>query len=124
VPHLVVEVSNADGVDVAGVGAILRRAPALGHEGANVNFVEVRGPDRLRVRTFERGVEGETLACGTGAVAVAAWHAAGGAPWERHVEPRGRDVLVVRGDGETTWLEGPARESYEGNIDLGVIVRR
>jgi len=124
VPHLVVRVVDTESVDVARRGALLRQAPFLGAEGANVNFVEERGPSRLRVRTFERGVEAETLACGTGAVAAAAWHAAGRTPWECQVETRGGDVLVVRRDAEATWLEGPAEESYEGEIDLGAIVRR
>jgi len=71
VPHLVVLVGDVDRVDVAQRGQALRRDPALGAEGANVNFVSPGGaPAEWRVRTYERGVEGETLACGTGAVAV------------------------------------------------------
>lgn len=72
VPHLVVLVEDAATVDVAGRGRVLRSDPALGAAGANVNFVS-RGPGgSWRMRTFERGVEGETLACGTGSVATAA----------------------------------------------------
>jgi diaminopimelate epimerase len=71
VPHLVVRVADIDAIDVAHRGKTLRHDPALGAEGANVNFVSPgRGRSEWRMRTYERGVEGETLACGTGAVAV------------------------------------------------------
>ena len=77
VPHVVVLVDDVETVDLPGRGAQLRRHPALGRSGANVNFVAPSNRG-WAMRTFERGVEGETLACGTGAVAsanlVAAWH--------------------------------------------------
>ena len=76
VPHLVVFVEgDLARLDVARVAPPLRRHPDL-PEGANVNFVRVLAPDRIAVRTFERGVEGETLACGSGVVAAAAVAAA------------------------------------------------
>lgn len=71
VPHLVVLVDDVDRVDVGRRGPPLRRDPALGPGGANVNWVSAVGDGTYRMRTFERGVEGETLACGTGAVACA-----------------------------------------------------
>jgi diaminopimelate epimerase len=71
VPHLVVLVTAVDQVDVAARGRALRFDPALGPQGANVSFVGPAQADaEWRMRTYERGVEGETLACGTGAVAV------------------------------------------------------
>src|SRR4029077_4932750 len=71
VPHLVVLVDNVDQVDVAQRGRALRVDPALGAAGANVNFVSPGGArSEWRMRPYERGVEAETLACGTGAVAV------------------------------------------------------
>ena len=70
VPHLVILVDDADAVDLAGRGPALRAATRERPDGANVNWVSRIG-DRWRMRTFERGVEGETLACGTGAVAAA-----------------------------------------------------
>jgi diaminopimelate epimerase len=71
VPHLVVRVQDIEAVDVAGRGRALRFAPELGKEGANVNFVAPSPGGPWMIRTYERGVEGETLACGTGAVAAA-----------------------------------------------------
>ena len=70
VPHVVLEVENLDEVDVANRGNELRFHPAFGPDGANVNFVSC-GSAGWRMRTYERGVEAETLACGTGSVAVA-----------------------------------------------------
>jgi diaminopimelate epimerase len=71
VPHVVVLCEDVGAVDLVGRGAALRRAEWTGSEGANVNFVS--SVDRgWAIRTFERGVEGETLACGTGAVASSA----------------------------------------------------
>jgi diaminopimelate epimerase len=70
VPHLVARVEDVSTVDLLGRGRPLRHDPSLPH-GANVNFVSPDGAGGWRIRTFERGVEGETLACGTGAVATA-----------------------------------------------------
>jgi diaminopimelate epimerase len=71
VPHLVLEVDDVGAVDVASRGPSLRHDPALGPGGANVNWVAAVGDSSWRMRTYERGVEAETLACGTGAVASA-----------------------------------------------------
>ncbi len=73
VPHLVLQVKDVDAVDVAGRGPALRSDGHLPAGGANVNWLSPAGPDAggWRMRTYERGVEGETLACGTGAVASA-----------------------------------------------------
>jgi diaminopimelate epimerase len=68
VPHIVIVDSDVATADVVGRGSIIRRDRSL-KDGANVNFVSSRG-DRWAIRTYERGVEGETLACGTGAVAT------------------------------------------------------
>jgi diaminopimelate epimerase len=72
VPHLAVVVDDLEAEDLMERGRQLRYDPSLGPAGANVNFVARDGTDGARrVRTYERGVEGETLACGTGAVATA-----------------------------------------------------
>jgi diaminopimelate epimerase len=121
VPHLVVRVDDVSAVDVAGWGKALRSDPVFGEEGANVNFV---GPssesDLWLIRTYERGVEGETLACGTGTVAAAVALA-------RHTEvsfpvtlrSRGGLRLQVRGRLEADrvseiWLAGEGRLVYRG----------
>lgn len=71
VPHVVVFVNNIKILDVNHIGSLVRNHEKFKPAGANVDFVEISGPDSLKIRTFERGVESETLACGTGAVAAA-----------------------------------------------------
>ena len=121
--HAVVFVPDVDAADVATRGPALRRDPAFEPTGTNVDFVEVAGPARLRVRTFEKGVEAETLACGTGAVASAlAAHAAGrlGAS-DRHevaVEmPGGTLTVGFDDDRQSVTLAGPAETVYEGTVE-------
>ncbi|MEC7181602.1 MAG: diaminopimelate epimerase [Bdellovibrionota bacterium] len=70
VPHCVFEVENLESFDIQRWGEIIRRDP-LFPEGCNVNFYEKKGEALVNLRTFERGVEGETLSCGTGATATA-----------------------------------------------------
>jgi diaminopimelate epimerase len=95
VPHLVVLVPDAEAVDLVRRGRELRSDPALGAEGANVNFVS-RSPVGFRMRTYERGVEAETLACGTGAAACAAvLHMWGDATGETIIETTSDKHLVV-----------------------------
>jgi diaminopimelate epimerase len=71
VPHLVLVVDDVAAVDLDSRGPALRSDPALGPGGANVNWVALNKDGTLSMRTYERGVEGETMACGTGAVACA-----------------------------------------------------
>ena len=71
VPHLVARVTGLAELDLEVVAAPLRRHPAVGAEGANVNFYQIDGDGRVAIRTWERGVEAETLSCGSGSVAVA-----------------------------------------------------
>ena len=76
--HFVTFVDSVDSVDVEGLGRTIRHLPEFGPVGVNVNFVEIIAPGEIAVRTFEKGVEAETLACGTGitASAIASWLAA------------------------------------------------
>ena len=122
VPHIVVEVRNADLVNVADRGRALRSAAEFGQGGANVNFISAgRRPNSFRMRTYERGVEAETLACGTGAAACAAvleaWLAATGPVTIETTS--GRDVLVSMHDAggiSTPSLAGEGRLVFSGEL--------
>ena len=112
VPHAVVFVDDVAAVDVKEEAPPVRHADVF-PEGANVNFVENDG-DTYRARTFERGVEGETLACGTGAVAVAAVaRQLRGAGDEVRVGTRGGTLAVEFAD-DVAYLRGDAELVYEG----------
>jgi len=69
-PHVVFRIDDIHNIDVMRIGRTVRNHPLAGPSGTNVNFYQIEG-DRLLLRTYERGVEAETLACGTGAVATA-----------------------------------------------------
>ena len=114
-PHLVVFTEGLDGMDVESLGHALRHHADLAPQGANVNFVERSPGALLRLRTYERGVERETLACGTGSVASAVAGAlAAGLTSPVTVHVRSGDRLMVHfvrtGDRFSgVVLEGPAR---------------
>lgn len=121
VPHLVVRVDDIEAVDPLARGRPLRFDPAVGPSGANVNFVSHAGDAApWLIRTYERGVEAETLACGTGTVAAAAALAARGeAGLPLRFRSRGGPELLVKGrlrDGRAcdTWLEGDGRLIFTG----------
>jgi diaminopimelate epimerase len=120
VPHLVVLVDDVSTVDVVGRGRPLRHDASLA-DGANVNFVSPRPDGGFRIRTFERGVEGETLACGTGSVATAILLTeTGEAAGEVTLTTRSGRVLRVRlrRSAEGWWpsLSGEARIVFEGRF--------
>ncbi|MGZ8377243.1 MAG: diaminopimelate epimerase [Gemmatirosa sp.] len=101
VPHLVVRVADVDAVDLAVRGRALRNDVTL-EAGANVNFVAPTADGRgWRMRTYERGVEGETLACGTGAVACVAVLGAWGAA--------GPSVVIATSSGQPLEVRQPQR---------------
>src|SRR5256714_4804973 len=109
VPHVVVPVNDLENVDVRGVGSAIRRHDLFAPKGANVNFLKESGPRRIAIRTYERGVENETIARGTGVVGSALIFAA-----MKNVEApigvrvRGGDELE-RGFGNASWkLYNPA----------------
>jgi diaminopimelate epimerase len=119
VPHLVVEVDDVEAVDLAGRGRTLRFDPSLA-DGANVNFV-APAAGGWRMRTYERGVEGETLACGTGAVACAAVLASWGAAPDQAVTiltSSGRPLVVTLPLEETRGpsLRGEGRIVFRGEL--------
>jgi diaminopimelate epimerase len=123
VPHAVLFVADADRAMVEQLGPEVRRHSRFAPKGTNVNFVQVLGPGQIRVRTFERGVESETLACGTGVTASALI-----ASRVNHfsspikVEVRGGDSLEVSfaehngGGFSDVQLTGPADFVFEGKF--------
>jgi diaminopimelate epimerase len=118
VPHFVVPVERVEWVPVADWGAALRHHAAFGPAGTNVDFVARLQPGRLAMRTYERGVEAETLACGSGAIASAVWAHLGGDPSPVRVLTAGGDELIVglkpAGDGLDASLTGPAEVAFRG----------
>ncbi len=120
VPHLVIRVSGLAGLDLASLGPPLRAHPAVGPEGANVNFFETDDDGRIVARTWERGVEAETLSCGSGAVAMALVVMAERGTTRVELRPASGDTLVVEALGDppvcATRLIGPAR--FVGEIHL------
>jgi diaminopimelate epimerase len=118
VPHFVIPVERVEWVPVQEWGAALRHHSRFEPEGANVDFVARLGPSRIALRTYERGVESETLACGSGAMAAAAWSAVEGDRPPIAVMTAGGDELVVQlDDADGGWeatLIGPAEIAYRG----------
>ena len=124
VPHVVVPVSKIDEINVRSDGAAIRRHKMFSPPGANVNFIEKRGAKNIAIRTYERGVEDETLACGTGVVASGLIFATtNNVDGPIDVLVRGGDDLRV--DFEKTGqqfknviLTGPAEFVFEGTIEI------
>jgi len=128
VPHAVVFVPGGQSfeeLDVYKLGGEIRRHQAFAPAGANANFATVRKPGHIEIRTYERGVEDETLACGTGMVACALiHHLLTGAPSPIKVDVAGGDTLEIgfetSGDQAFTnvTLTGPADFVFEGEIEI------
>jgi diaminopimelate epimerase len=122
VPHFVVPVPDVAQVPLADVAPPLRAHERFGAAGANVDFVAPLPDGRLAMRTFERGVEGETLACGSGAIASALWAVTrAAAPSPVTVRTAGGDDLVVEfgggPGGRSAVLIGPAEVAFTGTWD-------
>jgi diaminopimelate epimerase len=124
VPHVVVPVTKLEEVDVSRHGSAIRYHQMFSPKGANVNFIEKRAADMIAVRTYERGVEDETLACGTGVVASALVFAVTeNVKGPITVIARGGDKLCVGFDRtdkqfRNVTLTGPAEFVFEGTIEL------
>lgn len=122
VPHVVHFVDDPDSFDVFAIGRAIRNHEHYAPAGTNANFVAVRDGSTLRVRTYERGVEDETLACGTGSVASALIAARKGlvtAPVDVRVQS-GETLRIhferTAGGFEKVYLEGPVRVIYQGRL--------
>jgi diaminopimelate epimerase len=124
VPHVVIPVLQLDDVDVQGAGSAIRHHKMFSPKGTNVNFIEKRGPKKIAVRTYERGVEDETLACGTGIVASALIFAT-------TENTKGPITVIAQGGDELqvgfekidnrfrdVTLTGPAEFVFEGTVEI------
>ena len=124
VPHAVLFVRSVRSIDVAKQGRAIRYHSAFAPSGTNVNFVEIGRGNRIHVRTYERGVEGETLACGTGVVASSILsNLRRGLRPPIQVATRGGDNVRVgfsmeNGHARKVTLQGPARIVYTGVIHV------
>ena len=125
VPHAVVFLPDVENIDLNTMGAYLRYHRSFAPAGTNADFATVMSAQHLRLRTYERGVEGETLACGTGITATALLHAAlTGAASPIKVDAAGGDTLSVAFTriGSTEFsdvtLTGPATIVFRGEISV------
>lgn len=122
VPHAVIPVARLEAVDLGQLGPTIRHHRLFKPKGTNVNLLRIHSPHRCSIRTYERGVEEETLACGTGAVASVVIGAALGRlrPPVQVTTPGGERMAVgfrsLRWEG--LYLEGSARILFEGDIPL------
>lgn len=127
VPHAVTWVDDIEDVAVASIGRAVRFHPRFQPAGTNADFVQVLGRDRLAIRTYERGVEDETLACGTGTIAaVLLSNLKGLVDSPTRVLTRSGEDLIVHfsrnGDqfGDV-FLEGPVRVTFTGQLGPDII---
>ncbi|MBI3603366.1 MAG: diaminopimelate epimerase, partial [Nitrospirae bacterium] len=122
VPHCVYLVDDPDQIDIVGIGRPTRYHELFQPAGANVNFIKVLDPHRIRIRTYERGVEDETLACGTGSIASALIASLVGKVESpvTLIPQSGLELTVYfAAQGQTftdVYLQGDARAVYEGRI--------
>jgi len=124
-PHYIRFESDLINLDVYKKGREIRFSPEFEKEGININFVEqLNEPDKIFVRTYERGVENETLSCGTGvtAAALVSYHNENGFN-EVEIKTKGGNLNVefdrtADGSFENIWLCGPAEKVYEGVVSI------
>ncbi|MFC1828939.1 diaminopimelate epimerase [Thermodesulfobacteriota bacterium] len=122
VPHVIVEVDDLDAVDVVGMGREIRYHDRYSPAGTNVNFISPQNGGAFEIRTYERGVEDETLACGTGAVAgaIVAAHKVGAKSPVTVVPRSGEPLFIYYKITDDTfsdvYLEGDARIIYKGEL--------
>jgi len=122
VPHVVITNNDIERIDVLKTGRFIRHHEAFSPAGTNVNFVEIVGQNTIAVRTYERGVEDETLACGTGCVAASLMMCLKH-QWSSPVNVRTRSNVMLRvyftfenGVFTQIYLEGDARVIYHGTL--------
>jgi diaminopimelate epimerase len=124
VPHAVVSVEDLSKIDIRAMGSSIRYHDHFAPKGTNANFIQPLGPSTLAIRTYERGVEDETLACGTGVVASALiYNQLHNAPSPVGVKVKGGDILEVGFEREgneyrNVTLNGPADFVFDGQSAL------
>ena len=117
VPHAVIVTPDVKSIDVKGIGAKIRYHEHFAPAGTNANFIQVVSRGELLLRTYERGVESETYACGTGAAAsVAVAHALGLCEPKAKVTTSGGEVLEISVHGSDIFLRGKAQLVYKGEF--------
>jgi len=122
VPHVVVQVGDLSAHPVVEQGRAVRYHERFAPEGTNANFIRITGPDSLEIRTYERGVEDETLACGTGSIAAALVACARNlVESPTKVKTRSGEILTIsfEKNGETiekVWMEGNTTIVYQGTL--------
>ena len=125
-PHLVVEKNDTDELDVNNEGRLIRYNDFYREEGVNVNFVEKISDNQFKIRTYERGVENETLACGTGSTASAICMNFLGKTNSRNITMhcKGGDLNVQFNKSEKDYKEisitGPAKLVFEGVVEVRI----
>ena len=113
VPHAVIICDDVDNIDVHHIGRDIRYNKDFAVNGTNVNFIQVTGDNSLKIRTYERGVEGETLACGTGCAASAIIAIKKGlVKGPVRLLTSGGKTLTVYYDNNTVYLQGEGRRVY------------
>ncbi len=122
--HFVRFLSNIENVDISTEGRKIRSDTRFGAEGVNVNFCQMVSDDSLKIITYERGVENETLSCGTGAVAsaLAFCYSKPDGNYLIHVQAKGGNLEVAfkkrNNSYSQIWLKGPATFVFDGNYTV------
>lgn len=120
VPHVVIFTEGLDKIDILSIARFIRYHRKFAPYGTNVNFIEVLDSNSLKIRTYERGVEDETLACGTGSVAAALiFSLKANITNKINMLTQGGEVLKVyfkrtQNNFSDVWLEGKAKILYKG----------
>jgi diaminopimelate epimerase len=120
-PHYIEFVENLDEMDVVQEGRAVRYSTIFAPDGSNINYVEKAGNGKIRVRTYERGVENETLSCGTGVTASAIAAASAGLGNNIAISTLGGELKVWLEQNDSgyhnIWLEGPTEKVFSGELE-------
>lgn len=122
-PHYVALQSNLQAIDMNAEGSKIRHSTPFDASGINVNFAEKINDDTFAIRTYERGVEGETLSCGTGAtaVAIAMYHSNKTASKTINLKTQGGNLQVrfesLESSYSDVWLCGPTKRVFKGDLE-------